>query len=40
MTSDSSLARWRAAVFDRENRHGRDALSCAGRGSQSCSASW
>ncbi len=40
MTFDSSRARLRAAVFGRENRHGLDAPSCAGPGSQSCSATW
>jgi hypothetical protein len=32
MTFDSSLALYRAAVSDRENRHGLDAQSCAGPG--------
>jgi hypothetical protein len=40
MTFDSSLALCRASVPGPENRHGLDAPSCAGPGSQSCSASW
>ena len=40
MTFDSSLAPCRVSVSSPENRYGRDAASCAGPGSQSCSASW
>jgi len=39
-TFDSSPARCRASVSDRENRHVLGAPTCAGPGSRRCSASW